>query len=111
MNFSNNLTVVDQLGNKELGIGDGVMTDGICTFDINLAYQHLIVSHEKARSLRHDIGLQQWNSAAGNSVYGSKLNYFLLFLSSIFLTVAFFGGESIRVVCFIDGFKKYVSAE
>ena len=44
-------------------------------------------------------------------VYGSKLNYFPLFLSPIILTAALFGEESISADCFTDGFKQYMSAE
>ena len=44
-------------------------------------------------------------------MYGSRLNYFPLFLSQLILNSALFGEESISVDCFIDGFKQYVSAE
>ena len=57
------------------------------------------------------MGLQQWKSVVRILVYGSRLNYFPLFLSPIILTAAFFGEESISVDCFVNGFKQYVSAE
>ena len=44
-------------------------------------------------------------------MYGSKLNYFSLFLCSIILTEAIFGEESINADCFIDELKQYVWAE
>ena len=53
------------------------------------------------------MGLQQWKSVARILVYGSRLNYFPLFLSPIILTAAFFGEESISADCFINGFKQY----
>ena len=87
------------------------MRDVICTFVSNLSYSHMIGCEEKVSSVRHDMGLQQWKSVARILVYGSRLNYFPLFLSPIILTAAFFGDESISVDCFIDGFKQYVLAE
>ena len=40
--FSICVTVIDQRGNEEEGIGDGVMRDVICTFLSNLAHSHWI---------------------------------------------------------------------
>ena len=111
MNFSINVTVIDQRGNEEKGIGDGVLRDVICTFVSNLAYSHMIGCEEKVPPVRHDMGLQQWKSVARILVYGSKLNYFPLFLSPIILTAALFGKESINADCFIGGFRQYMSAE
>ena len=109
LNISINVEVIDQRGNEEEEIGDGVMSD--VTVVRNLAYSHIIVCEEKVPSVRHDMGLQQWKSVARILVYCSKLNYFPLFLSPIILTAGFFGKESVSVDCFIDGFKQYVSSE
>ena len=110
-NFLINVTVIAQRGNEEKGIGGGVMRDAICTFVSNLASSHMIGCEEKVPSVRHDMGLQQWKSVARILLYGSKLNYFPLFLSQLILNSALFGEDSISVDCFRDGFKPYVSAE
>ena len=109
LNISINVEVIDQRGNEEEEIGDGVMSD--VTVVRNLTYSHMIVCEEKVPSVRHDMGLQQWKSVARILVYCSKLNYFPLLLSPIILTAAFFGKESVSVDCFIDGFKQYVLSE
>ena len=99
MNFSINFTVIDQRGNEEEGIGDGVMRDVVFIFVSNLAYSHTIGCEEKVPSVRYDMGLQQWKSVGRILVYGSKLNYFPLLLSPIFFTAALFGEESMSVDC------------
>ena len=58
LNFSINVTVIDQRGNEEEGMGGGVMRDVICTFVSNLAYSRMIGCEEKVPSVRHDMGLQ-----------------------------------------------------
>ena len=76
LNFSINVTVTDQHGSEEEGIGDGVLRDLICTLVSYLAYSHMIGCEEKVPSFRHDMGLQQWKSVARILAYGSKLIIF-----------------------------------
>ena len=66
MNFSVNVTVIDQRGNEEEGIGDGVLRDVICTFVSNLGYSRMIGCEEKVPSVRHNIGLQQMEVSGQN---------------------------------------------
>ena len=74
-------------------------------------YNSLMVGAlEKVPSVRHDFQKLEWESIGRILVYGfNQVNFFPLFLSKAFVSILFFGEESLTDSLLLDSSKSYVS--
>ena len=83
--------VINHRGEEEIGEGDGVSRDIICSFFTEFITSNTLGCLEVVPAIRHTMLLEDWQAVARIMLYGLRLNYFPVRLSLIFMQSALFG--------------------
>uniref|UniRef100_A0A7M5VC19 HECT domain-containing protein n=2 Tax=Clytia hemisphaerica TaxID=252671 RepID=A0A7M5VC19_9CNID len=111
MGYNLEFHVIDARGKEEKGIGIGVTRDVFTSFWNKFGVTNCTGFAEKVPIVRHTMTKKHWEAVGKILIYGKKIGYFPIAISSIFITHTLFGEESISEADVIDGFWKFVSPE
>jgi len=94
---------------KELGIGDGVSRDVICSLFKEFLPSYTVGCNQIVPVIRHTMLNEDWKAVGRIIIYGLKLNYFPIKISPVFMLSALFGEEMLDEKMLIESFLQYIS--
>ena len=101
-------TVVNERGNKEEGVGEGVEREAYSLFWKQFSNSMTIGEHERIPFVRHDHFIKEWEAVDRILVKGSKsVSYFPMFLLKAFMCYCLFDAEVPESVL-LESFIKYL---
>ena len=104
-------TVLDARGEREPGMGTGVLRDVLCSFWQEIYLSNTVGTDEVVPSIRYDMTRSDWEAICRIMVYGFRVNYFPIRFSIVFIMSSIFGEDQISESMLIQSFEKYMTLE
>ena len=111
LSYDIRVTLIDPRGQEELGTGEGVIRDVLCSFFNEFITSNTVGCDEVVPSIRHDMAKDQWEAVGRMMIYGFRIGYFPLRFSPVFLVSTLFGEDCVSHEMMLSSFKLYISLE
>ena len=112
LKFKLDVKVIDERGQEEKGVRNGVVRDVITEFWKLFSTSVTKGAIEKVPCIRHDFPKGEWEAVYRLYAYGVVyLGYILIFLSPAFIATSLFGEAVLSEKVLLENFRLYISSD
>lgn len=112
LKFKLNVKVIDERGEEEKGVGNGVLRDTITEFWKLFGTAVTLGGIEKVPCIRHDFQRGEWEAVGRLFVYSVvHIRYVPIFLSPAFIATCLFGEDVLGEKELLGAFRSYISSD